>query len=446
MSDAVEAVLAKALAVPTQERYQTAGELWNALRAAVGLSPMRAITGNRTESASDRSRRAPSRPPRLVAAGDRRRSPPRRARRAGSWQALARPGLAARRHCRSSSSPASRGRSRLRQPATLPRPSSRAPPRARRAVAPPPKPAAPTCPDGMVLIPGGKFFMGSDDKSDFPFERPAHQVTLAPFCIDKFEVTVARYKACSDKGECKRAGTTNDWEKITDDDRKAFDPLCNARDPDEKAKHPINCVNWEMADTFCKAAAPRGRLPREAEWEFAARGSDGRKFPWGDDWPDAKHLNACDKECLAWGKKNHVERKGDVRGERRLREHGPRRLVPARRFAVRPGRRRRQRLGVDGRLVRPLRRRGRRRTRTGRRPRSTETGGSSAAAPGTAPTLRGSDPPSATTTPPRSGAMASVSAARLTSRARKSAGSSPVRESRLGHLDALRAMSAVAYC
>jgi formylglycine-generating enzyme required for sulfatase activity len=161
----------------------------------------------------------------------------------------------------------------------------------------------------MVLIPAGKFFMGSDDKADFPFERPAHQVTLAPFCIDKFEVTVARYKACSDKGECKRAGTTNDWEKIADSDRKSFDPLCNARDPDANAKHPINCVDWDMADTFCKAAAPagRGRLPREAEWEYATRGSDGRKFPWGDDPPDAKHLNACDKDCVAWGKKNHVD-------------------------------------------------------------------------------------------------------------------------------------------
>ena len=191
-----------------------------------------------------------------------------------------------------------------------PRRSRRPPPAASaapRASAAAPAAKAPTGPEGMVSIPGGKFFMGSDDKADLDFERPAHQVMLAPFCIDKFEVTVDRYKACSDKGECKRAGTVNDWEGITEADKKSFDPLCNARDPDANAKHPINCVDWDMADAFCKAAAPHGRLPTEAEWEFAARGPDGRKFPWGDEWPDAKYLNACDKECLAWGQKNKVE-------------------------------------------------------------------------------------------------------------------------------------------
>ncbi|HEY2516323.1 MAG TPA: SUMF1/EgtB/PvdO family nonheme iron enzyme, partial [Polyangiaceae bacterium] len=172
-------------------------------------------------------------------------------------------------------------------------------------VPPPPKP--PTCADGMVLVSEGKFFMGSDDKTDLPFERPAHQVSLAPFCIDKYEVTTARYKACSDKGECKRASLVNEWEGIKDSERKTFDPLCNARDPEQRGEHPINCIDWEMASQFCHAASPNGRLPTEAEWEFATRGRDGRRFPWGDEWPDAKHLNACDAECMAWGKKNHVE-------------------------------------------------------------------------------------------------------------------------------------------
>jgi eukaryotic-like serine/threonine-protein kinase len=120
-------------------------------------------------------------------------------------------------------------------------------------------------------------------------------------------VTVDRYKACSDGGRCKRAGTNNQWDALTDQDRKAFDPLCNARDPENRGRHPINCVDWDMADKFCREQG--GRLPTEAEWEFAARGPDGRKYPWGDDDPAADHLNACGRECVAWGAKNGVEEK-----------------------------------------------------------------------------------------------------------------------------------------
>jgi formylglycine-generating enzyme required for sulfatase activity len=157
----------------------------------------------------------------------------------------------------------------------------------------------------MVSIPGGSFFMGSDD--DLPIEKPAHQVTLAPYCIDRYEVTVEAYKACSDAGRCKRAGTTDEWDGIKDSERKVFDPLCNVRDPLGRARHPINCVDWEMADKFCRERG--GRLPTEAEWEFAARGPDGRKFPWGDEEPAAGHLNACGKECVAWGRAAGVEEK-----------------------------------------------------------------------------------------------------------------------------------------
>ncbi len=166
-------------------------------------------------------------------------------------------------------------------------------------------PAAPSCPPGMVHVPRGKFFMGSDDKVGIEFERPAHQVTVGAFCIDIFEVTTASYKACSDTGDCIRAGRENDWDGITAQDKKAFDPLCTSRDPDQLGKHPVNCVDWNMVTAFC--ASQKKRLPTEAEWEFAARGSDGRLYPWGDDPPGPSHLNACGKECVAWGKKNHVD-------------------------------------------------------------------------------------------------------------------------------------------
>jgi formylglycine-generating enzyme required for sulfatase activity len=166
-------------------------------------------------------------------------------------------------------------------------------------------PVAHSCPAGTIKIPGGSFFMGSDE--GLPMEKPAHQVSLDPYCIDEFEVSVEQYKACSDSGRCKRASNSNEWEKITDKERKAFDPLCNIRDPVGKSTHPINCVDWEMADKFCHEQGKR--LPTEAEWEFAARGPDGRKYPWGDDDPAAGHLNACGKECVAWGLKNGIEEK-----------------------------------------------------------------------------------------------------------------------------------------
>jgi len=180
-------------------------------------------------------------------------------------------------------------------------------------------PAVPTtCPDGMALVPGGKFFMGSDEP-DYPLWQPSHKVTLGTFCVDITEVTTTAYKACADKGECKRADAEPDYpksEKTTqqqhDKNRKAYAELCNFdANGDIKAgreKHPVNCVSWEKAFEFCKVE--HKRLPTEAEWEFAARGSDGRKYPWGEEvGSDGKHMNACGKECADWETAHQIEPK-----------------------------------------------------------------------------------------------------------------------------------------
>jgi formylglycine-generating enzyme len=120
----------------------------------------------------------------------------------------------------------------------------------------------------MVMIPAGAFLMGASSKDDplsYPKERPQHTVTLSAFEIDRCEVTTADYRACVTAGKCTAPKTTEG---------------CNfsiaGRD-----NHPINCVQWEQADAYCKFVGKR--LPTEAEWEKAARGGDGRLYPWGND-------------------------------------------------------------------------------------------------------------------------------------------------------------------
>jgi formylglycine-generating enzyme required for sulfatase activity len=127
-------------------------------------------------------------------------------------------------------------------------------------------PQSPACPSGMALIPGGTFRMGSDERED---ERPVHAVAVASFCMDLTEVTVAAYAACVSRGACTRP--------------EDGPPRCNGAKADRQ-DHPINCVDWDQASTYCKAQD--GRLPTEEEWEYAARGgSRGRRYPWGDEPP-----------------------------------------------------------------------------------------------------------------------------------------------------------------
>ncbi|HXV11414.1 MAG TPA: SUMF1/EgtB/PvdO family nonheme iron enzyme [Burkholderiales bacterium] len=135
----------------------------------------------------------------------------------------------------------------------------------------------------MVMIPAGTFTMGRDDgPAD---ERPAHRVTLPEYRIDRLPVTNVEFAAFLDAvGPYNTRG-----ERLFDvDDPDARIHRSGARWIADAGyeRHPVVEVSWAGARDYC---AWRGkRLPTEAEWEKAARGSDERRYPWGNGAPDAK--------------------------------------------------------------------------------------------------------------------------------------------------------------
>jgi len=140
-----------------------------------------------------------------------------------------------------------------------------------------------------VDVPAGEFLMGSTVEQvaaygkectgcDYSIEQPQHRVYLDTFQIGKFEVTNRQYMQCVRAGAC----TGNSTDPAKDD-------------------HPVVSVAWFEADSFCRWNG--GRLPTEAEWEKAARGTDGRIYPWGDESPtcDLANYTGCGKDTKPVG-------------------------------------------------------------------------------------------------------------------------------------------------
>lgn len=141
--------------------------------------------------------------------------------------------------------------------------------------------ASPTTRDDMVRIPAGPFIMGSDNGPED--EQPSHEIMLAAFAIDRFPVTNSAFAEFLNAiGDVNARG-----ERIFD----AGDPDARIRQSGSRwtadrgyENHPVVEVSWAGARDYC---AWRGkRLPTEAEWEKAARGSDARRYPWGNAAPD----------------------------------------------------------------------------------------------------------------------------------------------------------------
>lgn len=118
----------------------------------------------------------------------------------------------------------------------------------------------------MVLIPAGIFNMGSE--TGYDGEKPVHAVDLPDYYIDKYEVTNAAYKLCVDAGICQPPVDTSSYSRASYYGDSQFD------------NYPVIYVDWNMSKAYCEWRG--ARLPTEAEWEKAARGTDERTYPWGE--------------------------------------------------------------------------------------------------------------------------------------------------------------------
>ncbi len=161
----------------------------------------------------------------------------------------------------------------------------------------------------LALVPVGPFKAGGSGRDDGP-NYPFH-VTIPAYYLALYPVTNEQYAMFVKATGHREPDTSDLWEPVWQDGSY----------PEEKAQHPVVCVTWEDAQAYCKWAGLR--LPTELEWEKAASGTEGRKFPWGNDWDDGVHCrhfenNETETTCSVqsypddaaiWG---HVQMSGNV--------------------------------------------------------------------------------------------------------------------------------------
>jgi len=162
----------------------------------------------------------------------------------------------------------------------------------------------------MLLVPAGEFLMGSDADDLVRFalqqelvedEMPRHRVSLDAFYMDQYEVTNAHFHQCvhatgyrtqAEREDWGWGDTGEDWGPVTGATWRT--PLGPGSSLIGLEQHPVVQVSQEDAKAYCAWAGKR--LPTEAEWEKAARGTDGRMYPWGEQF-EGTRLNFCDAQC-----------------------------------------------------------------------------------------------------------------------------------------------------
>jgi formylglycine-generating enzyme required for sulfatase activity len=177
----------------------------------------------------------------------------------------------------------------------------------------------PTTGMAFVFVPAGEFEMGSTEEEVdvalalcnasygncergwFADEQPQHTVALDAYWIGQTEVTNAQFQQFVDAGgyAAERYWSAEGWQVRSDAGWEG--PRCLEDDNVNAPDQPVVCVSWYEADAYTRwlseSTGETYRLPTEAEWEKAARGTDGRTFPWGEDF-DGSLLNFCDTNCV----------------------------------------------------------------------------------------------------------------------------------------------------